>query len=1005
MASINYADVLFRDKALPSSEWKFSTEYASPEDFAVDFYRHQGWEPHQAAGIVGNLSHESMGMNPNQRELGGGKGFGLAQWTSSDRVRGLMGYAQQKGEKVPSFLTQLEYVQKELEDNPTFGADKLRATKSVEDATKTFSDLYERPGKPLMGSRLSRAKKAFLRFLEPSEAEAAEIPKKATAGTDIPSEKPSINYADILFRDKPIEQPEGQNTTPEGDMATQLGNIDLNNRPVVKNPDGSISTVRSMGISIDGGKEVLIPTVSDDGRIMTDQEAIEQFRQTGKHLGIFANRADADAYAQQLHNDQAKRYVQPEAFIQNAPLTPQQPLASSHNPADFRTMVKARMVEDPNARIKIYAAERFPDLPIDQAVRRYAVQDGKVQYIDENGQVYQEEPESGGWQTIRSGAATLMSKFPITATAIGGTAATGNPLVGIAAGGIAGEYAQQRIGEALGDKPRTPMERAAGMVKTGTELAIGEGIGQGVIAGANALKRTGTGNIGRVASRDAQVLNPQQMDRLQQLFQDFGIEGTLPELTGSPSVTAAWNKIAQTPGPAAEQIRQWAENIRIPQLKDAVKRELDSIFTEEPIEKLSARAQTASRNARQDILDRRDAIAKSEYGNAYANASPVDSQPVIDYLDDVLKNKVPESGTLKSTLEKAKRLFQKEEMQTRLDPKTGNQISRKELVPEDSLEKLNSAKIELDNLLEGLKEKQPSVYKIAEAHLTRAKSIFTSEADRDNPLYAAARANYEHASRPLNNFEWGNPDLLPKDPHVKTVVAKIADLGPENITRAPRILFDADNANSSIIARTKQYIQGQDPDAWDAIVRAHFEQKLDEAVKNSQGLNYGYKFKETVFGNAKQESLLRAAMEPQQFQRWSDFMELLDTTNRIVYRNSLTAHMIDTGKMISREAGGLKAQALRFAGTKLSPKYWADIIEEAKTPGYSKSLVDAMLDPANAQKLRDMRKISDPTRKAIEFSGFLAGVHGGQAVEDYILAPRELYPEGSLLRPGMEGIR
>lgn len=83
------------------------------------------------------------------------------------------------------------------------------------------------------------------------------------------------------------------------------GNVDLTNRPDVANADGSHSSVRSMSFQESkDGPEILVPTVSDDGRILSDDEAIEMYRKTGRHLGMFKTPDAATAYADLLHRQQ-----------------------------------------------------------------------------------------------------------------------------------------------------------------------------------------------------------------------------------------------------------------------------------------------------------------------------------------------------------------------------------------------------------------------------------------------------------------------------------------------------------------------------------------------------------------------------------------------------------------------------------------------------------------------------------------------------------------------------
>lgn len=178
-----------------------------------------------------------------------------------------------------------------------------------------------------LGSRVQDAQAAWSQGLEfndaPTKADfvAAYGPEKAAKRYESEVAKPQalapaireFATADpqerqvILDRFNPIKKEAGVFFGDQSTGMIEQGNIDLNARPTVKNSDGSISTVRSISANFDG-QEVLIPTVSDDGKILSDEDAIKTYLRTGKHLGKFDNPDDATAYAESLHDQQSKRY-------------------------------------------------------------------------------------------------------------------------------------------------------------------------------------------------------------------------------------------------------------------------------------------------------------------------------------------------------------------------------------------------------------------------------------------------------------------------------------------------------------------------------------------------------------------------------------------------------------------------------------------------------------------------------------------------------------------------
>ena len=117
----------------------------------------------QAAGIIGNLGHESSGLQAGIQEkkpISGRGGLGWAQWTGPRR-RAFEKYLEETGQSANDPEANYGFLKKELETTESRSLTNLRKAQTVEEATNVFERDYERAGIKHMGSRVNFARQAM----------------------------------------------------------------------------------------------------------------------------------------------------------------------------------------------------------------------------------------------------------------------------------------------------------------------------------------------------------------------------------------------------------------------------------------------------------------------------------------------------------------------------------------------------------------------------------------------------------------------------------------------------------------------------------------------------------------------------------------------------------------------------------------------------------------------------------------------------------------------------
>lgn len=118
----------------------------------------------QAAGVIGNLEHEShLNQNYSHHTNGDGReehNLGIAQWVGK-RKHDLERYA---GKDATDFYKQVDFMEHELKGSEKGALNALRRTNDASHAALAFSRLYERPGAPHNSERVKNAQIAFNKY-------------------------------------------------------------------------------------------------------------------------------------------------------------------------------------------------------------------------------------------------------------------------------------------------------------------------------------------------------------------------------------------------------------------------------------------------------------------------------------------------------------------------------------------------------------------------------------------------------------------------------------------------------------------------------------------------------------------------------------------------------------------------------------------------------------------------------------------------------------------------
>jgi len=624
--------------------------------------------------------------------------------------------------------------------------------------------------------------------------------------------------------------------------------------------------------------------------------------------------------------------------------------------AGFSTALRAGVPTDKQYAIREFARARgIPE-------SRYRVVNDEIVYQADDGKFYAEVPG-----LLKKPAASLGYFLPDILEAAPDIA-TGIATAPLMLGGPGGIAASAGLTGSVASGSNLLRQKIAQEL-TGQPISTGQVATSGLLSGAmQVIPGVGAKIAERRVAADIGRLNQTEVDKLIAEARRQGIELTPAEITNLSSLKTQQKVLGKVPE-SSDIMSDFYRKRYTEQVQPAVDKFLRQISGVDEAATAGFRGQQALSAQLEALKQQREQLTEPIYRQAFERSVPVDVNPILKNIDSQLSIA---KGQEKAYLKRMKEML----MRDKPVPSREAGETAYAKAPEDRLPALQSAKVNIDAMFN--EEGFSSLDNRIRAKLTGIQNQLVEQMGKENPMYLEANARFAEASGPINEFMERRTGL------------SLTKISPDNLNQFASRVFEG--ASPESIRYTKQQIIAVDPNAWNDVTRAWLQQNWEKAMKPVAGateakIDAGLAWKNMLFGDAKSQKALQAALDPAQYQSLTNLASVLEAAGRVSKVGSDTAFNAKVLRDLESTAPGFMTNLLRFAGGINVTQPLQAVSEWAQRRSFAKNaegLAQIITSPDGMQKLRELKRLSPTSVKFWSGLSQLAATYGtvGSTLEE-----------------------